>query len=214
MSLHQRPNLPEFELHPEFGYLCPSRQLRQNVRVGLAACAFGIVLGVAGAVVLLPRHGGDRARAEPVPAVALSGPVEDSTPPTASSPSIAPAQAPSGTAERAATDGVVKQLPPPAPTSRAVEAGNEAPPPPVQTPAQAASVTTERGTAAASEPEQGRAVASKKRKTVHSSSRRRVRKPDPRASYATSPFGFHQANPYADGARNGRRQDWGESWRW
>ena len=36
------PQLPTHLFHPELGYLWPSRQLRQNVRVGLAAAAFGL----------------------------------------------------------------------------------------------------------------------------------------------------------------------------
>jgi len=55
-------NPPPHGVHPEFGYLCPSRQVRQTVRVALAAAAFGITVGAAGAFVLTPRHDPDLAR--------------------------------------------------------------------------------------------------------------------------------------------------------
>jgi hypothetical protein len=50
------------ELHPEFGYLCPSRQVRKTVRVAFAAAVFGITVGAAGAFVLTPRHDPDLER--------------------------------------------------------------------------------------------------------------------------------------------------------
>lgn len=210
MSLHQRLNQREYQFHPELGYLCPSPKLQQNVRVALAAAAFGIVTGVAAAMVLFPRHGGDLARAESALAVAPPGPVSDSMPLTASSLSIAPPRGPPGTAERVSTDGVVKRLPPAASISPAVAAANAASPP-IETPARAALVdTTDRGTAAVSEFEQSRPVASKRKKTVNSSVRRRAREPYPPAALATSPF----YSPFADGSRSGRRQDWGGGWSW
>lgn len=214
MSSHQTFNPPAFEFHPELGYLCPSRQLRQNVRVGLAAAAFGIITGAAGAIVLLPRHGGDLARAETALAVAPPGPVRGSVPLTASSPSAALPAAPAGTAERAVSaDGNVKQPPPAAPMSPVTGAANAAPPA-VETPAVAPAVTADRGTAAVSGSEQSGPVAKKKTKTGSSSARRRVRKPNPpAAAFATSPFGF-QASPYSDGTRSGRRRDWGGGWSW
>src|SRR5947209_4508723 len=95
---------PTYEFHPELGYLCPSRQLRQNVRVGLAAALFGLITGLAGAMALFPRHGADPARSEPLLGVASSGPAGDLAPFPASSPSIAPAGAPAGTAARVSTD--------------------------------------------------------------------------------------------------------------
>ena len=55
-------NPPPHGVHPEFGYLCPSRQVRHTVRVALAAAAFGITVGAAGAFVLTPRHDPDLAR--------------------------------------------------------------------------------------------------------------------------------------------------------
>jgi len=210
MSLHQKLNQREYQFHPELGYLCPSPKLQQNVRVALAAAAFGIVTGVAAAMVLFPRHGGDLARAEAALAAAPPGPVSDSMPLTASSPSVAPPRGPSGTAERVSTDGVVRRLPAAAPMSPAVAAANEASPP-IETPARASPVvTTDGGTAAVSGSEQSRPVASKRKKTVYSSVRRRGREPHPPAAVATSPF----FSPFADGSRSGRRQDWGGGWSW
>jgi hypothetical protein len=208
MSLHQKFSLPAYEFHPELGYLCPSRQLRQNVRVGLTAAAFGIITGVAGAVALFPRH--DLARTEPVLAVAPVGPVGDSTPLTASSPSIAPVGATSGTAERVSTGGVVKQSAA-APMGPALGAANETSPG-VEPPAQPAPVfNADRGTAGVGGSEQVRAAASKKKRNANSSARRRWREPHPPAAFATSPFGF-QTDRSANDARTGRRRDWGDNW--
>jgi hypothetical protein len=47
------------EFHPEFGYLVPTRKLRNTVRVALAAAMFGLIMGAVGAMVLLPRIGRD-----------------------------------------------------------------------------------------------------------------------------------------------------------
>jgi hypothetical protein len=202
MSLHQRLSLPAYEFHPELGYLCPSRQLRQNVRVGLTAAAFGIFAGVAGAVALLPRHGGDLTRVEPMLEVAPAGPVADAPPPTASSPSIAPLGVTSGRAERASTGGVVKQSAA-VPIGPTVGAANE-PAPGIEPPARAAPVfNADRGTAAAR----------KKTRNANSSVRRRWREPHPPAAVATGPFGF-QTDRFADDARSARRRDWGDQWRW
>ena len=54
MLLQQKSNPPTYEFHPELGYLCPSRQLRQDLRAGLAAVAFGIIAGLAAAMTLFP----------------------------------------------------------------------------------------------------------------------------------------------------------------
>src|SRR5882724_187452 len=70
MTLHQKFGRPGYEFHPELGYLCPSRQLRQNVRVGLAAALFGIITGLGAALVLLPRHSDNIAWTEPALAAA------------------------------------------------------------------------------------------------------------------------------------------------
>src|SRR5262245_10482853 len=193
MSLHQKLSLPGYEFHPELGYLCPSRQLRQNVRVGLTAAAFGIVAGVAGAVALLPRH--DLTRVEPVLEVAPAGPVGDSPPPTASS--LAPLGATSGKAEQASTSDVIKQ-PAAAPIVPAVGAANETAPG-IESPDRAAPVfNADRGTAAA------------RKKTRHANSSVRRRSREPPATFATGPFGF-QTND----ARSARRRDyWGDHWRW
>src|SRR5215475_3980287 len=101
MNYSLRPH----ELHPELGYLWPSRQLRQNVRVGLAAAAFGIITGLAAAIVLLPRHGADPARSQYLLAGAQSGPAGDAAALLAPSPSVAPA----GTAARVPTGAAHKQ---------------------------------------------------------------------------------------------------------
>src|SRR5438094_1396969 len=155
MTVHQRFGPPAYEFHPELGYLCPSRQLRQNVRVGLAAAAFGIITGVAATAALLPRHSGDLTPTAPALAVA-AGSIGDTTPLVAPSASITSPRAPSGSAERGST-GALKQPPPAAPTSPAAGTANAAPPA-VETPA-APGVTTDRGTAAASASEPVRAGA-------------------------------------------------------
>jgi hypothetical protein len=198
MTVHQRFGPPAYEFHPELGYLCPSRQLRQNVRVGLAAAAFGLVAGVAGAIMLLPRH--DLAQSEPMVAVAPVGQVKESTPLPASSPSIASPIGSRGTPASAggiSVDGVAKQQPPPTaptvPTSPGVEAPNAAP--------------------AAVEAPAAPAVARKSTRIAHSVARRRAREPAPPNTFATSPFGF-QTGRFAGEANSNRRQDWNGGWRW
>ena len=197
MTVHQRFGPPAYEFHPELGYLCPSRQLRQNVRVGLAAAAFGLVAGVAGAIMLLPRH--DLAQSEPMLAVAPVGQVKESTPLPASSPSVASPigsqGAPAAAPKRVSVDSVAKQQPPATvptvPTSPAVEAPNAAP--------------------AAIDAPAAPTVARKKTRMAHSTVRRRVREPAPSNSFATSPFGF-QTGRFA--GETARRQDWNGGWRW
>lgn len=207
MLFRQKSNPPAYKFHPELGYPCPSRQLRQDARMGLAAAAFGIIAGVAGAMTLFPRHS-DLARSESPLAMIPSGPVippspvRDSAPPTVL---IAP-RASAGVIERSRGGGIVKELPPAAPTRQTVEAAQEAPPP-VQTPAQAVpAVTSDRGMVQAGVPEQSRPVSRKRARTVNSSVRRHAREPDPRAAFATSPYG--------DGTRNVRRREWGGGWSW
>ena len=215
MLFHQKSNPAAYKFHRELGYLCPSRQLRQDVGMGLAAAAFGIIAGVAGAMTLFPRPSSDLARSESALAMIPPGPVippspvRDSAPPTVL---IAP-RAQAGVIERSRGDGIVKELPPAAPTRQTVEAAQEAPPP-VQTPAQAVpAVTSDRGMVQAGVPEQSRPVSRKRARTVNSSVRRHAREPNPRAAFATSPFGF-QANPYAGHTRNVRRRAWGGGWSW
>src|SRR5262249_9055331 len=132
--MHQKFR-PAYEFHPELGYLCPSRQLRQNVRVGLAAALFGIVAGVAATATLLPRRSVDLAWSDPIPAVESPGPVKDATPLTSSGPLTDSPGAPSATAARVYRRGIAKQSPPAAPISPAIGAAN-VPPPAVETPAQ------------------------------------------------------------------------------
>jgi hypothetical protein len=187
------PQQPTYEFHPEFGYLCPSVQLRQNVRVGLAAAAFGLIAGVGGAMALLPRHSDDVVRTEPVSAVAPLDSVSHLT-----------------TAKQVSADGVVKPLPAAAPISS--ESANEAPPA-VEMPAQAAPLVTTDRMAALKEGEPARAVSSKRVKPASSSARRRVREPAPLDSFATRPLGFH-LSPFAYDTRSARRRDWGGNWSW
>ena len=209
MLFHQKSIPPAYEFHPELGYLFPSHELWQDVRAEFAAAAFGIIAGVAGALTLFPSPSSDLARSEyalamisPRPMMPLS-PVTDSAPLTVL---IAP-RAPAGTTERiSGGDGIVKELPPAAPTRQTVEVAQEAPPP-VETPAQAVpAVTSDRGMVQASVPKQSRPASRKRTRTVNSSVRRHGREPDPRAAFATSPYG--------DGTRNVRRRDWGGGWSW
>ena len=59
MPLSRRFNRPPADFHQDFGYLSPSGRRRNTVRVALAAATFGLVIGVVGAMVLLPRIGRD-----------------------------------------------------------------------------------------------------------------------------------------------------------
>jgi hypothetical protein len=202
MTVHQRFNPSAYEFHPELGYLCPSRQLRQNVRVGLAAAAFGLVAGTAVAIVMLPRH--DLTQSEPVLVVSPSSPLADSASATASRPSVT-ASSPSiasPPAEWVSTDSIVKQLPA-APANAA----------PVEAPARAVpAVTAERSVAAVDRSEPVRAAASKRTRTAHSIARRRAREPAPSAAFAASPFSF-QTSRFADETRSQqRRRDWSGGW--
>jgi hypothetical protein len=95
MLFYQKSNPPAYEFHPELGYL--------------AAAAFGIIAGVAGAMTLFPTSSSDLARSEyalamipPRPMIPPS-PVTDSAPLTVL---IAP-RAPAGVTERRG-GGVVK----------------------------------------------------------------------------------------------------------
>jgi hypothetical protein len=194
MLFHQKSNPPAYE---ELGYLCPS----------LAAAAFGIIAGVAGAMTLFPTPSSDLARSEyalamipPRPMIPPS-PVRDSAPLTV----LSAPRAPAGATERRSA-GIVQELPPAAPIRQTVEVAQEAPPP-VETPAQAVpAVTSDRGMVQASVPKQSRPVSRKRTRTVNSSVRRHAREPDPRAAFATSPYG--------DGTRNVRRREWGGGWSW
>ena len=197
MLFDQKSNQRAYEFHPELGYLCPC----------LAAAAFGIIAGVAGAMTLFPTPSSNLARSEyalamipPRPMIPPS-PVTDSAPLTV----LSAPRAPAGATERRG-GGIVKELPPTAPTRQTVEVAPEAPPP-VETPAQAVpAVTSDRGMVQASVPKQSRPVSRKKTRTVHSSVRRHAREPDPRAAFATSPYG--------DGTRKVRRREWGGGWSW
>jgi hypothetical protein len=209
MLFHQKSNPPAYEFHPELGCLSPSRQLRQNLRAELAAAAFGIIAGVAGALTLFPSPSSDLARSESALVMMPPGPVIPPSPVRDSAPLtvlIAP-RAPAGATERISRGGdIVKELPPAAPTRQTVEAAQEAPPP-VQTPAQAVpAVTSDRGMIQASVPKQSRPVSRKRTRTANSSVRRHAREPDPRAAFAASPYG--------DGRHNVRRREWGGGWSW
>jgi hypothetical protein len=200
------PQLPTYKFHPELGYLCPSPQFRQNVRVGLAAAAFGLVTGLGGALALLPRHSDDLAWAEPTLAEAPAESASHSSPRTGSGPPSI-----SDKANRVAVNGVTKQLPESASASLGIGAANEAASP-VETPARAAPLVTFDRTAAVRGTEQGRA-ASGKRVKIASSARRRARVHAPPDSFANRPVGF-QLSPFAYDTRSGRRRDWGEGWSW
>jgi len=193
MLFHQKSNPPAYEFLPDLGS-------------SLAAAAFGIIAGVAGAMTLFPTASSDLARSEyalamiPRPMIPPS-PVIDSAPLTVL---IAPKAPPGATERRSA--GVVQELPPAAPARQTVEPAQEAPPP-VETPAQSVpAVTSDRGMVQASLPKQSRPASRKRTGTVHSSVRRHAREPDPRAAFATSPYG--------DGTRNVRRREWGGGWSW
>jgi hypothetical protein len=209
MLLHHKSDPPTYEFRPRPVYLCPSLQLRQDVRMGLAAVAFGIIAGLTGAMTLFPSPSGDLAWSEsallmmPPGPVIPPGPVRESAPLTVL---IAP-RAPAGATERISRGGdIVKELPPAAPTRQTVEAAQDAPPP-VRTPAQAApAVTSDRGMVQASVHKQSQPVSRKRTRTVNSSVRRHAREPDPRGAFATS--------PYNDGTHNVRRRKWGGSWSW
>jgi hypothetical protein len=208
MSPHQSYGPPTYEFHPEFGYLYPSRQLRQNVRVGLAAAAFGLITGLAGAMALLPRHGASAALTTPVLAVAPSAPASDLAPLPASGPSLALAGAPSGTAARVSTDHPDKQLAPATPITRAAEAADE-PSAAVQAPAAPAG-TTVRGMATVSGLEHPRAETNKRTRRAKATARPRGRDTD---ALAASPFSF-ETRRFSDDTRSARRRDWGSSWPW
>jgi hypothetical protein len=208
--------LPTYEFHPELGYLCPSRQLRQNVRVGLAAAAFGLITGVSGALALLPRHSDNIAWTEP----ALAGaPTDDavvhSAPVTGSGPSSLAVA--SETARRVPVDGIAKQLSAPATIGLGAGAAYEAHPT-VEISARAVPPVTSDRAAAAKGTEHGRAVSSKRVKVASSSARRRAREPTPHDSFAKRPVGF-QLSPFAydtraGDARSARHRDWGAGWSW
>ena len=142
MVFYQKSNPPAYKFHPELAYLSPSRQLRQNVRMGLAAATFGIIAGLAVAMMLFPRPRSDLAWTEsalatiPPGPVMLPSPARDSAPPPR--PVIAP-RPPAGAT-------VVKEMPPAAPTRQTVEAPQAVPPPVQAVPA----VTSDLGTVQAS----------------------------------------------------------------
>jgi hypothetical protein len=203
------PQLHTYEFHPELGYLCPSRQLRQNVRVGLAAAAFGLIAGVGGAMALLPRHSDDVVWTEPSLTAAPADSASRSTL-TVGSGSFAPVVT-LDTAKRVPADGVAKPLP----TARTAGLGiaSDAASPSVEIPAQVAPLVTPDRTAAEKGTEQRRAVSSKRAKTASSSGRRRAREPAPLDSFANRPRGF-QLGPFAYDTRFGRRRDEGNGWSW
>jgi hypothetical protein len=67
-------NPPPRELHPEFGYLCPTIGMRRTARVALASMAVGMVLGAAGVLALSPRAERDGQILDPTFAFAPSEP--------------------------------------------------------------------------------------------------------------------------------------------
>ena len=209
--MNYRPRTHEF--HPELGYLCPSRQLRQNVRVGLAAAAFGVITGLAAAIVLLPRHGADPARSEYLLAGAPSGPAGDLASLPAPAPSAALAGAPAGTAARVSNSASNKLMAPATPVTPPAGTANESSAA-VQAPAQAAPVTTtDRGAETVSGNEHVRPEAKRRAKRTKAAVRSRAREPYPTDAYAASPFRF-ETRRFSDGTRSTRRRDWGSIWSW
>jgi hypothetical protein len=206
------PQLPTHLFHPELGYLCPSRQLRQNVRVGLAAAAFGLITGLGAALVLLPRHSDNIAWTEPALAAAPAESASRSV--SGSGPSSLAAT--SDTAKRIPADGIVKQLPERATISPGIGAANDAHPQ-GEIPARAAPLVTSDRTAAVRGTEQGRPVSRKRVKTASSYARQRAREAAPPDSFANRPanrpVGF-QLSPFAYDTRSGQRRDWGSGWSW
>jgi hypothetical protein len=203
------PQLHTYEFHPELGYLCPSRQLRQNVRVGLAAAAFGLITGVGGVLALLPRHSDDVVWTEPALAAAPADVVNRSTPTMSSGPSAPVVTL--DTAKRVPADGVAKPLPTAGTASLGI--ASNAASPPVEIPAQVTPPVTSDRTAAEKGTEQRRAVSGKRVKTASSSAHRRAREPAPFDSFANRPRGF-QLGPFAYDTRFGRRRDEGNGWSW
>jgi hypothetical protein len=192
MSPHQNLGLPNYEVHPEFGYLWPSHQLRQNVRVGLAAAAFGLITGLAGAMALFPRHSASAALTTPVLAAAPAGPTSELAPLPVSGPSIV-------------RD---KQVAPATPLTRSAGAGND-PSAAVQVPAAPAVPAVRSMTTV----EHVRTETSKKARRAKANARPRAREPSPTEALAASPFSF-ETRRFSDGARPTWRRDRGSSWFW
>ena len=183
---------PQQKFHPEFGYLWPSHQLRQNVRVGLAAAAFGLITGLAGAMALLPRHSASAALPAPSLAVAPAGPASDLALVPASSPSVVPD----------------KQVAPATSITRAAGAANELSAA-VQAPTTPA-VPAVRGTTTV---EHARTETSKKTRRAKANARPRGREPYPTEALAASPFSF-ETRRFSDDPRSTWRRDRGSSWSW
>jgi hypothetical protein len=198
MSPHQSYNPPTREFHPELGYLCPSRQIRQNVRVGLAAAAFGLVAGLAAAVVLFPRH--------------------DASPPSLTTPALAVAPSDTandlaGPADQVSTDAPEKQLSSTAPITRAPAPTTE-PSAAVQVPVQAAPpVSADRAPAAGSRPEHSRTAVSKRTRKAKATARLRGRETYPTEAYAATPFSF-ETRRFSNDTRSTRRRDRNIGWFW
>jgi hypothetical protein len=198
MSPHQSYNPPTHEFHPELGYLCPSRQIRQNVRVGLAAAGFGLVAGLAAAVALFPRH--------------------DASPPALTTPALA--VAPFGTAndlagpaDQVSTAAPEKQPASTEPITHAAATAIEASAP-VQVPIQAAPpVSADRAPAAGSRPEHSRTAVSKRTRRAKATARPRGRETYPTEAYAASPFSF-ETRRFSNDTRSTRRRDRGVGWFW
>jgi hypothetical protein len=191
MSPHRNHGLPTYEFHPEFGYLWPSHQLRQNVRVGLAAAAFGLITGLAGALAMLPRHSASAALTTPMLVEAPAGPASDLA--------LLPASS---------SNAPDKRVAPATPTTRAAGAANEssAAVQALATPA----APTARGTPTV---EHVRTVTSKKTKRAKATAHPRGREPYPTDALAASPFSF-ETRRFSDDARSTWRRDRGSSWFW
>jgi hypothetical protein len=162
------------------------------VRVGLAAAAFGLIMGLAGAIALLPRHSASAALTTPSLAVGPADPASDLA--------LLPAPAPS-----IVTD---KQVAPATSITRAAGAANE-PSAAVQTPAPPAPPTIRSATTV----EHARTEVSKKPRRAKAHARPRGREPYPTEAFAASPFSF-ETRRFSDDARSTWRRDRGSSWSW
>ena len=192
MSPYQSYRLPNYESHPEFGYLWPSHQVWQRVRVGLAAAAFGLVTGLAGAMALLPRHGASAALTTPVLAVAPASSTRDLA--------LVPASSPVAPDKQFAP---ATPITPPAGTTNEPSAAIQSPAPPA--------VPTVSGMTTV---EHVRTETTKKpRKKAKAIARPRGRESSPTEALAASPFSF-ETRRFSDGGRSTWRRDRGSNWFW
>jgi hypothetical protein len=213
------PAAPEY--HPEFGYFCPSPQLRRVLRVGVISAAVGAGAGALALLIVMPRGNSEAAHTENAPAaVAAAGQ------PAAAPELPAPASSPPATVTRPASSSVGLAQPTAKVDARPCTeqtwpymashclAGAERKPEDLRVlrpeePAQSAPAKVlpakPRETAAAKSETEAKVPPKKKERAAHRSRDKRTRPPaefDPRSTYAT-PYGTRYALP---------RRDWGWSW--